>query len=97
MKCSKCGSEQGVFKSGVAKSTGKPWKGWRCGECNEMTWIRDNNGQKPAQPAASSEILQEMKRQTQLLAQILSALRKEAGDSYEPEPEELKADENSPF
>lgn len=40
MNCSKCGSVNGKEKSGVSKSTGRPWKGWFCDDCKEVTWIK---------------------------------------------------------
>lgn len=95
MKC-KCGSENGEMKSGVSQKTGKPWTGWKCRDCREMTWVRDNQ-KVPSSAPQQNLILEEMKRQTQLLAQILSTLKTNKGEAYEPEPEELKPDQTTPF
>lgn len=103
-----CGSQAGEYKSGVSKKNGKPWKGWKCQTCGEMQFLRQNQAQGQQTTAAaapvaapvhnkSDEVLQELRRQSQLLAKIYSALEQANGKEYEPEPEELKADETVPF
>ena len=49
MEC-KCGSQAGDYRSGISKKNGKPWKGWKCTQCGEMAWIRDNASASTANP-----------------------------------------------
>lgn len=42
MPCSKCGSQNTVFKKGVSKA-GKPYSGYKCQECDNMDFIREKS------------------------------------------------------
>ena len=46
MRCEQCGSESGREQSGVSKKNGKPWRGWRCDDCDGMTWLASDGGAK---------------------------------------------------
>jgi hypothetical protein len=41
--CSKCGGET-VFKEGVSKKTGNPYQGFKCKNCDNMDFIKDELG-----------------------------------------------------
>jgi hypothetical protein len=91
MEC-KCGSQDGEYKSGISKKTGRPWKGWKCSGCSEMTFLRDN-AQPSSNQSAPNPIVELMKRQNELLAKILSAV----STKTTLEKEELQPDEETPF
>lgn len=38
--CSKCGSDNTELKSGTSKKTGKPWKGYKCQDCDNMDFVK---------------------------------------------------------
>ena len=44
MRCEQCGSESGREQSGISKKNGKPWRGWRCDDCDSMTWLAADGG-----------------------------------------------------
>ena len=54
-QCTLCG-EEAKLKSGVSKTTGKPWKGYFCeADKKHVEWVRENNvpaGMKPYKPMA---------------------------------------------
>lgn len=103
MKCSKCGSESGQYKSGISKKTGRPWKGWKCSSCNEMTFLKAENAPGVPQVASGAihpifaSILQEFKTLNAKLQRIVDLLAKEKGE-ISVGPEELEPDsEGLPF
>lgn len=42
MQCA-CGSQDGEYKSGISKKNGKPWKGWKCKQCDQMQFMPTQN------------------------------------------------------
>ena len=55
MQCKACGSDVGEVRSGFSKKNNKPWKGFKCGECGEMTFMKTEPQQqsRPAQQVQS--------------------------------------------
>jgi len=49
MHCSKCGSTNGEIKSGTNKKG--PWQGFKCADCNEMTWMKPGVSGQFQQPS----------------------------------------------
>lgn len=97
MQCSKCNSENVSLRTGVSKKTGKPWKGLRCADCNEMTWLKAD---APAAPTVSANpvlagILQELKVLNAKMQRLVDVLAAEKGQ-ISVGPEELEPDENAP-
>lgn len=44
-QCSKCGSDNVVMKSGISQKSGKPWKGFKCQDCDNMDFVRTQQSQ----------------------------------------------------
>jgi len=51
MECKACGSQNGEARSGISKKTGKPWSGWKCFDCDEMSFTnsKSSGGQQQSQ------------------------------------------------
>lgn len=44
MQCTACGSSNGQLKNGTSNKTGKPWRGWKCLDCDNMDFLRTPAG-----------------------------------------------------
>lgn len=55
MNCSKCGSQDTQYKTGISKKNGKAWAGYKCNTCNGMTFVNSPAGPVAAQPQAKVE------------------------------------------
>lgn len=93
MECSKCQCQDGEYKSGISKKNGKPWRGWKCSSCGEMTFLKDSGAVSCIKTSQENPLVKLIERNNELLVKILSALSKEV----ELEKEELKPDEDTPF
>ncbi len=51
MNCQNCGSINTTRKSGISKKTGKQYVGWKCADCNEMTFENNRRNQQESYTA----------------------------------------------
>lgn len=51
--CEHCGSKTGKVLSGISKKNGRPWRGFKCSDCDAMTWLRDETS--PGQPRGNQD------------------------------------------
>lgn len=107
--CAKCGSQAMDHMSGVSKTTGKPWQGWKCTQCKTMHGMNGipwaDKGSKPQtfqqtyQPEAQQSFKPPVNIVEKKLDVIISMLKTLQGDmGVEEVNKELQVESNeSPF
>lgn len=90
MQCKTCNSSNTVMKSGVSKKTGKPWKGVRCNDCNEMTFMKTEFTGTSGSQTGNQQVVQ-------LLAKILNALNEIKAKLPKGQEEPMDAVPNETF
>jgi hypothetical protein len=95
-----CGNQDLTYKSGISKTSGKKWQGWKCEKCdimygmNGMPW-----GDKPKAPVGNFQPSRQAPQITtsnsveKKLDAILAILK----ENFPPLKDEVISEEESPF
>ena len=90
MECHKCQSQDGDFKEGVSRKTGRPWRGWKCKQCGDMVFLPSKTNSPKPQETDFLKVLRSIDSNVQRIAQKLEL-------KHEPLEEVTNEESDAPF